>query len=53
MSHHDTMNGTWGLQNDTVKRNKLDDEKKTFLPVGVFDFHFHELVTKYENNSCT
>ena len=27
----------------------FDDEKKIFSPVGVFDFHFHELVNTYEN----
>ena len=31
----------------------FDDGKKTFLPVGVFDFHFHELVNTNENNSGT
>ena len=31
----------------------FNDETKTFLPIGVFDFHFHELVNTYENNSYT
>lgn len=31
----------------------FDDEKKTFLPKGVFDLYFRELVDTYENNSWT
>lgn len=60
MSHHDTITGTkehgyFKIIQLRAKNMKyvIWWRKEIFSPVGVFDFHFHELVNTYENNSGT